>query len=86
MKECLWSVESALFLVGAAVAAASLWAAWRLAGEPFYSACAVFVAAFWGSLAALAVWARLATWSEDRAELEWLRRQMRQQGRPNRRR
>ena len=83
MKE-LWSVESGLFLAGAAIAAGSLWCAWRLAGEPFYAACAVFVAAFWGSMAALAVWARLADWSERRDERDWLRRQMRLG--PNRRR
>ena len=85
MKDCLWSVESGLFLAGAAIAAGSLWCAWRLAGEPFYAACAVFVAAFWGSMAALAVWARLADWSERRDERDWWRRQQ-AAARPNRRR
>ena len=73
-----YGAECGLFLAGAVVAAGSLWCAWRLAGEPFYAACAVFVAAFWGSLAALAVWARLSDWSERRNEFRpsviWPRR------------
>lgn len=75
-QEC--GAEIGLFLAGAAVAAGSLWCAWRLAGEPFYAACAVFVAAFWGSMAALAVWARLADWSGRKNEYKptviWPRR------------
>ena len=79
MKECgEWRLECGVFLVGAALAAGSLWCAWRLAGEPFYTACAVFVAAFWGAMAALAVWARLSDWSERRDEYKptiiWPRR------------
>ena len=58
--------EIGIGIVGAAICAVMVWAAWRLAGEPFYAACGVFVAAFWGSMAALAVWSGISTWSERR--------------------
>lgn len=66
MKGGEWRLECGVFLVGAAMAATMIWAAWRLNDEPFVTCCAVFVAAFWGSVSALAVWARISAWSERR--------------------
>ncbi len=44
--------------------AAMIWAALRL-NEPFYVAVAAFAAAFFGSLAALAVWGRISAGEES---------------------
>lgn len=45
--------------------AAMLWAAWRLAGgEPFFAACGVFVAAFWGALCGGLVWSGICRWHD----------------------
>lgn len=45
------------------ICAVLLWAATTIT-EPFYLCIAVFTAAFWGAIAALAVWGRLSAWGE----------------------
>lgn len=46
-----------------ALCTALIWAASNL-DEPFFVCLAAFTAAFWGGLAALAVWSGIGTWSE----------------------
>lgn len=54
----------------AAICAAMLWCMTGLE-EPFYIAVAAFAAAFWGALAALAVWGRIAAGQERERRSEF---------------
>ena len=51
--------ELIFVFICAALAAGAVWCGWRL-DEPFLVTVCVFLAAFWGALAGLAVWGRIS--------------------------
>ena len=59
-----------IFAAGCGViCAGALWCAANLNEEPFYLCISVFTAAFWGSLSAFVVWARIC--ENERQENEY---------------
>ena len=63
--------EIGIGIVGSAICAVMVLAAWRLAGEPFYAACAMFAAALWGALAGCAAWSAIRRGGERDADRDW---------------